>query len=295
MRPRRVAPRARADQRVSVTIGEKSAEGTLADISSSGALIEDCPLDPALGALVTLRPRLRAGGDEAVELRRPWVWIRAEVTRRTPSGGFGVSFQEVDEATADLFSRLAPRGHDAAAEPAPLPARAPSRAVAKSPRGAVMEIESLAEIVDRATREVFSLMLDTELRVGEHRRSTAPFERGDLSGFVAFTGGQVGFVAIHLSRDDAARFTAAFLALPKSEQPDPDAVRDAVGEITNMIAGTVKAGIGEGEPIQIGLPTVLDGAAEASVRVKVELALVVPFDHADGQLRVELVIQPAAR
>lgn len=116
---KRSAPRARAGLRVSIETEGETAEGTIRDISSCGALVEDCPLKLELGAEVTLRPLLRRDGDSGVEPRSPLLWIRAEVTRVAASDAFGVAFQELDEATADLLSRLAAtsRSADGVSEP----------------------------------------------------------------------------------------------------------------------------------------------------------------------------------
>ena len=157
----------------------------------------------------------------------------------------------------------------------------------------VLRADEAAVILEKATGEVFSMMLGIELRMGPPSENLDPFHRAEITGLVAFTGARIGYVALHLFRSDAERFTAAFLGLESGAGLSPDQIRDAVGELANMIAGTVKDSFGSTEPIMLGLPTVLTSTPDASIRVKALLSVLVPFDFDGGSLRVELVVQPA--
>ena len=157
----------------------------------------------------------------------------------------------------------------------------------------VMSAGEAGVIVEKATVEVFSLMLGMELRVGPPSENARPFERAEISGLVGFTGARVGYVALHLTRDDAHRFTSGLLSLESSAALSEDQVRDAVEEMTNMIAGTVKCSLGSTEPIALGLPTVLQSPSDSSLRVKDLRSIVVPFDFDDGSFRVEFVVKAA--
>ena len=155
----------------------------------------------------------------------------------------------------------------------------------------VMRADEAAVILEKATVEVFSMMLGIELRMGPPSENADPFHRAEITGLVAFTGARIGYVALHLSRSDAERFTAAFLGLESPAELSADQIRDAVGELANMISGTVKDSIGSTEPIMLSLPTVMTSAQDSSIRVKAHFSILVPFDFDEGEFMVELVIQ----
>jgi chemotaxis protein CheX len=83
-----------------------------------------------------------------------------------------------------------------------------------------------------------------------------------VTAFVQITGGWTGAVLFSCSTELASTVTAAMLALPVEELTQED-VSDAVGEIANMVGGTVKSLMLE--PADLSLPTVIFGASGATV------------------------------
>lgn len=83
-----------------------------------------------------------------------------------------------------------------------------------------------------------------------------------VTAFVQITGGWTGAVLFSCSAELASTVTAAMLALP-AEELSQDDISDAVGEVANMVGGSVKSLMLE--PADLSLPTVIFGASGASV------------------------------
>jgi len=108
---------------------------------------------------------------------------------------------------------------------------------------------------------------------------------GVLAACVQITGAWTGAVRIDCSDRLARRTAAAFLGMPAENVPRGDML-DALGEVTNMVAGSVKPLLPR--PCQISLPVVVDGAAyELNIR-KGQLLLTSKFDNDGDQLAVSL-------
>ena len=114
----------------------------------------------------------------------------------------------------------------------------------------------LAAKLETATREVFEIMLATPLKAVKHAE---PPLVADLTVMVGLTGQMRGVLSIHCLADSACTWASRMLG---TEMQDFDhSVRDAIGEICNMIAGNFKGklpGIGDG--CLISTPTVISGA-----------------------------------
>jgi CheY-specific phosphatase CheX len=77
-----------------------------------------------------------------------------------------------------------------------------------------------------------------------------------LTGCVQITGGWTGAVTIRCSTASASSFAAVMFGCDPTELSDEE-VRDALGELTNMLAGSVKGLVPE--ECQLGIPAVADG------------------------------------
>ncbi|NMC21947.1 MAG: chemotaxis protein CheX [Thermogutta sp.] len=90
-----------------------------------------------------------------------------------------------------------------------------------------------------------------ELSLKENRRSSH-----EISGVIGLTGKAVGTVILSLSREVALK-AASTLLLAEMTEIDAD-VLDAVGELTNMVAGGAKAQL-EVYELAVSLPNVITG------------------------------------
>ena len=94
-------------------------------------------------------------------------------------------------------------------------------------------------------------------------------------------------MAIHCPADVAKGITSAFLGMDVEELNDD--VKDAIGEITNMIAGNLKVYFTTfGIDMKLAIPTSVIGDSYRTSGLFGASRIVVPFASAGGQFWVEL-------
>ncbi len=137
-----------------------------------------------------------------------------------------------------------------------------------------------AQGIADSTREIFSSMVMLDVAAGE------PFERSDttltdsVSGIIGLAGAVKGMLAIHLPRAAALAVTTAFLGM-EVEEIDED-VCDAIGELANMLGGSMKAILDpSGSEIQLSIPSAIHGEEYAVDCLADSEAVTVPFSF-DG-------------
>jgi len=145
-------------------------------------------------------------------------------------------------------------------------------------------------IID-ATLEIFDSMLMVTVEPGAVQPADSRSWSDAVSGIIGMAGGHKGILAIHAPNQVAMEITSTFLGL-EVEDVNED-VKDAIGEMANMLAGSVKSCFnGQGEEIKLSIPTAVCGAD-----YKVECAtdaegVMVPFSMpAGGEFAVELRLQ----
>ncbi len=150
-------------------------------------------------------------------------------------------------------------------------------------------MEHAQQIID-ATQEIFSSMIMLEVAAG------APYDRGDqvltdsISGIVGLAGQVKGLLAVHLPNQMSMEVTSAFLGM-EVDEVDED-VRDAIGELANMLAGNLKTALDpKGSGIQLSMPSAIHGE-EYSIDCLTDAAnITVPFTLNGETFLVELQIQ----
>ncbi len=116
-------------------------------------------------------------------------------------------------------------------------------------------IEILPADVVQIVESVFGTMLNLEVISGETPLS---LDGNHLTSAVHLTGVWTGALLVECGAEQACRFAGRLLAMDPPESVDDD-VRDALGEMANMIGGNLKCLLPSG--IQLGLPSVADGWA----------------------------------
>ena len=152
-----------------------------------------------------------------------------------------------------------------------------------------MEFESGAEIIRSATIEVFQMMLGTELTPGAAFVDEKPFHQSDVMGLIGLGGAIKGYVTLHCSVDQGKAFTARLLGMQPEEVETHDEIRDAIGELVNMVAGSVKTALSDVGSVEISLPSVII-ATKPEASVKDCKGIVMPFEDPSGTFHVELVV-----
>ena len=154
-----------------------------------------------------------------------------------------------------------------------------------------MEAVSLScvpKLID-ATTEVFEKMVFTTLGVREPLVNH-PQPPANVMGAVRFLGTINGTVSFYASQAAACRIAGKLLGISPDEASSH--VPDAVGEITNMIAGRFRAKMVQvGESLAITTPTVTSGTDFSAQHFGVVVTSLCPLTMGDSQVFVELALQ----
>ena len=136
----------------------------------------------------------------------------------------------------------------------------------------------------------FRTMLDCEVHRGQLMLKAQQTRRYGISGIIGLSGKAVGMVVLSLSDEVAMKATSAML-LCETTEINADVI-DAVGELTNMVAGAAKAELAEYE-MQVSLPNVITGE-EHDIRFPSNVTpICVPFTTDWGDLMLEVGLAPA--
>ena len=138
-----------------------------------------------------------------------------------------------------------------------------------------------------ATKEVFDTMIMQEVQ------EEAPFygQTGDIdsniSAMIGLGGDLRGLLAIHCTAAVAKGITGSFLGMDV-EELDED-VKDAIGEVSNIVAGDLKVFFGKHSiEANLAIPTSVIGKDYKTGGMTNATRVVVPFSTADGKFWVEL-------
>ncbi len=141
-------------------------------------------------------------------------------------------------------------------------------------------------IVD-ATSEVFASMVFMELEPGEIIRDGAMDLDTNISSMIGLAGQLKGLLSVHCPRRVALAVSGAMLGMDLEEINDD--VKDALGEIANMVAGGLKASLLEaGRNVELAIPTTVVGNSIRTSGLSGASTLIVVFRVPDGGFAVEL-------
>ena len=158
---------------------------------------------------------------------------------------------------------------------------------AAAPRTSVVEA-MIGHVVD-VTRDVFQTMVD---RAVEFQAPTfgAGQPVANVVGTVGFAGSVSGYLSLCVSNEAALEITQALLGTDLDDAPSH--IRDTVGEMTNMITGSVRSLMADsGETMGISTPIVTMGSDFSTVPPRDALQVVCTFTMGAHTLNVHLVIQ----
>lgn len=146
----------------------------------------------------------------------------------------------------------------------------------------------LGQEIIAATQEVFSSMLMLEIKgedVSEQGRSVI---HSNMTSMIGLGGGVRGMLAVHCPGAVAKAITGGFLGM-EIEELDED-VKDAIGEIANMVAGNLKIAYGNsGVNVELAIPTSIIGESFRLSGIAGAKRHFVAFQLDSGSFWVELM------
>ena len=115
------------------------------------------------------------------------------------------------------------------------------------------------DVVERAARVVLETNAAVKI-VGAKLSNEADDAVSELIGTLSFVGKLGGTLVVYCTWQQAVQLAAGMLGEPGST-PEPETVRDAMGEMVNQIGGTIKRFIGaDGKEIMLSPPVVVSGS-----------------------------------
>ncbi len=154
---------------------------------------------------------------------------------------------------------------------------------------ALLQVEAYREDAIRIVGDIFRTMLELEV---EPVPVEWPPEEELINVTVHYAGQWKGAVLFECTREQACLFAARLMGI---EPPDSlnDDVRDAVGELANMIAGNLKAVLPPG--VCLSMPTLIEGTDYAMRVLGGSLAGMIAFRCRLGTFWVTLIEAPEER
>jgi len=147
-------------------------------------------------------------------------------------------------------------------------------------------VEFSKKIVE-TTEEIFNTMIFMEVTAAD------PFERGKqalgchVSAMIGLTGGFSAMLGIHCPEAVGMAIAGAMLGM-EIEEIDAD-VKDALGEIANMVAGGLKERFAaEDINLELAIPTAISGKSYTIASPKRSNRVIIPFTIEQGQFFIEM-------
>jgi chemotaxis protein CheX len=153
------------------------------------------------------------------------------------------------------------------------------------------QIEQIDRLTREAVKEVFQSMLSMEVNP-EPPSPLAPDPAGQIIGSVGFIGEATGIIYLYAGMGFARVITSRMLGLDEPEVDPGEMVTDAIGELSNMVAGYVKSRLCNGGlPCTLTIPSVVRGqelSVEGSAQV---IRRVIGFRNCKYHLLAEVMLK----
>jgi len=130
-----------------------------------------------------------------------------------------------------------------------------------------------------STIETFSTMCTLKVKPGTPNLRKEMYTPYDISGIIGLSGDLQGSLALGFHKATIFKIVHKFVGV--TYELLSEEVRDAVGELANIISGNAKKGLGN-HKIDISLPTIILGASHRVTNNKDIMTMVVPFTSEIG-------------
>ena len=138
-----------------------------------------------------------------------------------------------------------------------------------------------------AVVDVLATMASVQAEPGKPYLNESRSARGDVTGLIGVSGFAEGVISLTLDKDCILKIVSNMLG-EKFNSID-DEIADAVGELTNMIAGQARTHLSDvGMNFQAGTPTVIIGKDHTLKHMRSAPILSIPFSTKEGNLVVEI-------
>jgi len=162
---------------------------------------------------------------------------------------------------------------------------------------AAISFEEIMFTILSATQDTFKSYMNIDLLAGKVEKRVDPVD-SDVTGIVGVAGDRVGYIIIATDKKSAQCVAKELLMV---DEADDECIRDAVGELTNNIAGAFKTKYHEQYGnVALGLPLVISGQLrtiseppelneQSSINLQFK-GVTIPFMSADGSLSLKVMV-----
>ncbi len=148
----------------------------------------------------------------------------------------------------------------------------------------------LKEKIIESTQEIFATMVMMDVAVVDENVESGGKLRDTITGLIGLAGTAKGVLAIHLPFPVALMITSNFLGMDVEEINED--VEDAIGELANMLGGSIKTVLTEnGRDIDLSLPSTISGSLYNFQPSKDVNKIIVGFETIKGRFQVELQLE----
>jgi len=150
--------------------------------------------------------------------------------------------------------------------------------------------EKIIQYVEKVVNEIFSKMISIKPINGnpiirKENNINIPGKK-DISGIIGLGGSLAASIIVHFEKESALKVTSNMLGV-EYEEINNDVI-DAVGEITNMIAGGIKTELSLlGFELDQGLPIVVNGDNFNTNCIDKDNSVLMPFKINNNNMYVE--------
>jgi chemotaxis protein CheX len=153
-------------------------------------------------------------------------------------------------------------------------------------KGRVMDVKFINPFLE-GTIEVLKTMAFVDPRPGKPYLKKHNLAKGDVSGIIGITGTIKGSLALSFSTGSILKIVSNMLG-EEMTSINGD-IRDAVGELTNMVSGAARKKIEEmGFSLSASIPTVVSGQEHSIMHVLGGPSVVIPFETDGGPFVVDV-------
>ena len=141
-----------------------------------------------------------------------------------------------------------------------------------------------------ATVHVLSSMAFTRAHVGKPYKKKDHLAKGDVTGIVGLTGETRGTLSVSFSEECILSIVSKMFGEEIKEINDE--VKDAVGEILNIVSGQARQKLETlGRLLKGAIPTVIAGKNHSITHITTHSVIAIPFHTDNGQFTIEICLE----
>jgi len=152
-----------------------------------------------------------------------------------------------------------------------------------------MDVKMINPFIN-ATVNVLETMAFTKVRAGNPYLKKDQVAQGDVSGVIGLMGKVSGTISVSFTEKSILSIVSSMLGEEIKELNEE--IKDAVGEITNMISGQARLKLEEvGRSLKAAIPTVIMGKDHSIIHITGSPIIAIPFSTDNGEFTIEVCFE----